>query len=148
MKLIAELKAYYPHFGLCDEPRAIECVLRAVEGEGGRMYVKTPFAMLDMHGSDPVAALQSEVNGRSYYATKEECEAYLAGEYPHWKEASPIMDALDSSRIHYGKLVGDGRIADKIGVSPVGLDLYHMARGHRSMKPKAIKAAVAALKSK
>jgi hypothetical protein len=126
MKLIRSIRAWYPIFSIGCEPGAVPCELSIVEANGKR-YLKTPFAMLDAFADDDC---ERQI-GRGYYATAEDCNAYLQAEYPCWKRAMPIMDALCSALHHHGALVGIGRMADKLGCS---VDAVHkIARGHRSI---------------
>jgi hypothetical protein len=136
MRVIRTLTAYYPAFHLGDEPRAVRCELHTVEANG-RRYVKTPFAMVDAHGEDD----DRRHLGRGYYATAEECEAYLAHEYPHWRVALPVMDALCSSLATAGGICGPARVADRCGVSTDAV--YRLARGHRSYTRKQVRQAAA-----
>lgn len=127
MKLIRAIPAFYPQFPLGCEPSAVPCELRIVEGQDGTRFLQTPFAFMRAYGDDDA---ERQI-GRGYYATQADCEAYLAAEYPQWKAAVPIMDALFTSRHHYGAIVGDARIADKLNVTVD--ELYNLARGHRSV---------------
>lgn len=138
MKTIVSAEAWYPQFSLGDGPRAVRCSLTIVEANG-RLYLKTPFAMLDTTDE----SLLESCFGRGYYRTEAECQDYLAQAYPHWQAASPIMEALITNLHHYGNLVGAGRLADKIGHSTD--DLYQIARGAKRFSPKAVRAAVKAL---
>jgi hypothetical protein len=132
---IRAVKAWYPAFHLGCEPRAIECEIRLVAANGKR-YVKTPFAMLDAFSDDDPERM---IDGRGYYATEAECAAYLAAEYPWWKQAAPIMDAIcANTRLSN---LGAGAVADKCGVSFD--DVYPLARGHKRFSLKQVRKAVA-----
>ncbi len=142
MQLIRSITAWYPAFHLGDQPRAIECRIAIVEANG-RKYLKTPFAMLDLHADDdPERQL---LPGGGYYATEGECLAYLAYEYPWHTQAEPIMEALMRAKHVYGDIVGPNRVADAIGVSVVTNDLYLIARGHKRFGLKTIRQAVKAI---
>ena len=130
MELIEAREAYYPSFPIGAEPMPIPCELRVVEANG-RKYLKTPFAMLDAHGGD----LDRHIDGRGFYATQAECEAYLKAEYPWADVARPIMAALAVA----DGLVGRGRLCDRLGISPVNNDLYMIARGHKRFTRKQIR---------
>lgn len=135
MKLIREITAWYPAFHLGGEPAAVECRISLVEANGKR-FVKTPFAMLDAFADDD----PERQIGRGYYATEAECVAYLAAEYPHAKRAEPIMAKLFNQRHYYGELVGTSRTADLFEVSTD--EVFKLARGHRSVTLKTLKAAL------
>lgn len=142
MKTIYSVTAYYPHFLIGDEPRAIECTLAIVETNDGRRYLKTPFAMLDAYGDDD----HIRQLGRGYYATAEECMAYLNAEYPHWKQAAPLSDRLNELTANRGKMSGDYAMEREIGISSLNGDLYRIARGHRSFTAKQVTNAVKKIK--
>lgn len=142
MKTIYSVTAYYPHFLIGDEPRAIECTLAIVEANDGRRYLKTPFAMLDAYGDDD----HVRQIGRGYYATAEECESYLRTEYPHYEQAKPLSDRLNELTANRGKLAGDYAMEREIGISSLTGDLYKIARGHRSFTAKQVAKAVAKIK--
>ena len=144
MNTIRSITAYYPYFQLGVGPLAVRCTLSIVEC-AGKKYLKTPFAMLDSYGDDELE--RQIVNGGHYYATAEDCEAYLAREYPHWKDAEPLMDAFGEARHHHGDLCGEGRFADRLGMSTLDGSLYKIIRGHRSFTLKQIKRAVKLLKT-
>ena len=152
MKTIDSREAFYPAFHLGCEPRAIPCTLSIVEVEHTdrvepglitptSRYVKTPFAMLNAVPGDDLAKYTRPTWG--YYASAEECDAYLQAEYPHWQEAAPIMDAWCESRRLYGGLVGDGHIADRLGTTRD--DVARVARGHRTVSLKTIRKLVKAI---
>ncbi len=128
MNCIRSISGFYPAFHLGDEPRAIPCTISLIEANG-RRYIKTPFAMLDAY-DDGERDLDRQLDGRTYYASEADCVAYLEAEYPRWRTAQPIMEALCNAQRHYGSLSGPGRIADAIGVSV--FDVHKVARGHRS----------------
>jgi hypothetical protein len=138
MQVIRSITAYYPAFHLGCEPRAIECQLSEVEANGKR-FTRTPFAFVESSHPD---ALESWF-GFGFFATAQECDAYLAAEYPHWQTASPIMDALCSDRHYHGATCGHCRTADRCHLSTDAI--YRAARGHKSFTLKAIRAAVALL---
>jgi len=142
MKTTHSATAYYPQFLIGDEPRAVECELRIVEANDGRRYLKTPFAMLDAYGDDD--HLRQFGRG-GYFATLEECNGYLAAEYPHWQQAAPLSDRLDELNANRGKLSGDYALECAIGVSSMNGDLYRIARGHKSFTAKQVTKAVKAL---
>ena len=134
MKEIASKTVWYPAFPLIGTPIAVQTSLRCLETDDGRRFLKTPFAMLDW-----CAGWGDEIpNEKGYYDSREEVESYLRAEYPHEIHAQPIRQALLESRYHYGTLVGTGRIADRLGVSSD--EIFPIARGHRSVKLKTIKA--------
>lgn len=143
MKTIREIKAYYPQFVIGGEPTAVECSLRDVEANGKR-YTATPFAMLDSFGDDDIERLI----GRGFYATKEDCEAYLTAEYPNWKAAAAIGDALCIATANRGKMMGEDMIERITGLNALTQELYKAARGHRSITLKTIRAAVRALENR
>jgi hypothetical protein len=142
MKSISTIPAYYPLFTLGGTPQAVFCQLSIIEGDDGKRYLRTPFAFLDAHGDDDH---KRQIELGHYYATAGECEAYLAREYPHWEAACPVMDLLCNYVQWNGKLVGEGKLADKLGVSSLNGDLYRLARGHRSVKLATIRKAVKTL---
>jgi hypothetical protein len=135
VNIIRSIEAWYPAFHLGHEPQAVQCELHDVEANG-RRYTKTPFAMLDAHGTDD---LERQI-GRGYYATKADCKAYLDFEYPHAIRAQPIMEALYVAQYHHGTIVGPARVADTIGVSVH--HVHQFARGHRSISLKRLKEAL------
>ena len=139
MKTINTVTAFYPSFVIGDEPRAIECTLSIVETNDGRRYLRTPFAMLDAYGDDD--HLRQFGRG-GYFATIEECNGYLAAEYPHWKQAAPLSDRLNTLTANRGKLSGDYALEREIGISSLTGDLYRIARGHRSFTARQIAKAV------
>ena len=139
MREIEYVDAFYPTFPIGHEPQAIPCRLSIVEANG-ETYFKTPFAFVNAYGDDINRAFE---HGQ-YYRTAEECHAYLDREYPNWKLASPIMDALSDGRHHYGDLVGAGRLSDRLGL---GIDeIYKIARGHRSVNLKEVKRCLKTMK--
>lgn len=139
--LIVDTKtAFYPAFHLGNQPCSVECTLCIVEANG-RKYFKTPFAFVDSHGDDLTRAVMP---GGGYYATKELCDQYLEQEYPWAERAEPIMEALHSSRYYHGDLVGTGRVADQCGVTTD--EIFKLARGHKSVGLKAVKAALKAIR--
>lgn len=137
MTTIEEREAWYPAFQLGHEPQAIKCTLRIVEANG-RKYLHTPFAMLDVYGDDHSGEIDRAI-GRGFYTTEAECQAYLDAEYPHWKLAAPIMDALESATRYDGAIVGPGKLADRLGVSMLSNHLYQLVRGHRRFGRKQIR---------
>lgn len=139
MRVLRSIDAFYPHFPIGGEPGAVPCKLCLVESNG-RKYLQTPFAFLDAHADDDP---ERQIALGHYYATREDCDAYLAGEYPHWKRMAPLMNVWAVNRYHHGPIVGDGRTADHTGVSVFQIAQY--ARGHRSISLKNLKAALAAL---
>lgn len=138
MEIIRSITAYYPAFHLGFRPSAVECTLSIVQVNGKR-YLKTPFAMLDAFADDDC---ERQI-GRGYYATADDCMAYLRSEYPWAAQAEPLMDRLFSAIHHYGDLVGAGRVADKCCVSTDAV--YKLARGHRSFTLKQVRAAIKAI---
>ena len=126
MNAIRSIRAWYPQFSLGCEPGPVPCTLAIVEANG-RRYLKTPFAMLDAYADDDC---ERQI-GKGYYASAADCQAYLDAEYPQWKRAMPIMDALCTAIYHHGTLVGAGRIADRIECTVD--QLYKIARGHKSV---------------
>ncbi len=145
MKSISTIPAYYPTFQLGGTPQAVFCQLSIIEGDDGKRYLRTPFAFLDSHDERDH---WRQIELGHYYATAGECEAYLAKEYPNWEAACPVMDLLCSYVQWNGKMVGEGKLADKLGVSSLNGDLYRLARGHRTVKLAAIKRAVKSLDCK
>lgn len=145
MNTTAMRTAYYPDFLIGGEPRSVQCELRIVEANG-RRYLKTPFAMVDAHWSDEDELDHATRDGAGWYRNAESCDAYLAHEYPNWKAAAPLMDALSDSIRFYGKMVGEHRIADRCGVSIFG-EVFKLARGHKSFTLKTVRAAVKALQT-
>lgn len=141
MKLIRSKTAYYPSFMLADKPRAIECQISIVEANEKR-YLKTPFAFLNAYADDDI---ERHLKGPGYYETAEECEQYLAWEYPNWKKAQPIMVELCMMRRCYNDIVGPGKLADKCGVSVDSI--YRLARGHKSFTLKQVKDALKAIRA-
>jgi hypothetical protein len=139
MQTIKAAIAFYPAFHLGCEPQAIECELRIVEANGKR-YLKTPFAMLNAYDDDEIERQFKPEYAPGYYRTSDACMAYLAREYPWWKQAAPLMDALCDARRHYGNLVGPSRIADTCDVSTD--ELYRLARGHKGFTLKGVKDAL------
>lgn len=140
-RLIESKTAWYPAFPLGCAPHAVPCELRITEWSARSnrsteyeltRFIQTPFAMLDYSP----ALWATIIDGRGYYATEAECDAYLAAEYPHWQEAAPIMDALARAH-HESTICGPGRVADRIGVYRD--DVFPIARGHRRFKQSAIK---------
>jgi hypothetical protein len=122
MKVIRSINAWYPTFHLGCDPGAVPCQLSIVEANG-RRYLKTPFAMLDSFAADDA---ERQI-GRGYFATAAECNAHIEREYPQWRRAVPIMDALCKSMLR-STLTGPADLADKLDCS---LDqLYKIARGH------------------
>ena len=136
MTCVRSKTAFYPYFGLGHKPQAIECQISMIEANG-KLYVKTPFAFLNAYGDDDIERM---IDGRRFYETAAECEAYLAYEYPWWERAQPIMDELMTQRYHYNDLVGSGRAADKFDVSVDAI--YKLARGHKSFTLKQVKDAL------
>lgn len=136
MNLVARREAWYPAFHLGFEPNAVKCDLCIVEANG-RKYLKTPFAMLNAYADDDH---ERAVDGRGFYASEAEVNAYLANEYPWAERARPIMDKLCTLRHHHGDLVGTGRAADFYGVSVDAI--FKLARGHRSFTLKQVKDAL------
>lgn len=140
MQMIHAVDAFYPQFALGCEPCAVRCRLAILEANGKR-YLKTPFALLNAHADDDA---ERQI-GRGYYATEEECNEYLRGEYPSWELARPLMDAYHSHCRHHGEIVGRGRLADKLGLSPCDNALELLIRGHRRFSRKAIREAIRSL---
>lgn len=138
METIESVTAYYPAFELGCHPLPIECQLRIVEANGKR-FVKTPFAMLDASERE---TLDWQFEGSKYFRTAEECQQYLDRQYPRWQLAQPIMDAWFTARYHYGPLGGNGRICDKLQISPLTDELSQLARGSRMQTEKQIKRAL------
>ena len=126
MKLIRSIQTWYPQFTLGSEPGAVPCQLSIVEANG-KKYLKTPFALLNAYADDDC---ERQI-GHGYYASADDCNAYLASEYPHWQRAVPIMDALCSAIYHHGAVVGPGHVADKLECTVD--QLYKIARGHKSV---------------
>lgn len=140
MQTIREVKAYYPSFHLGDEPRAVECTISLVEANEKR-YLKTPFAFLNAYSDDEI---ERQIDGQHYYATAESCGEYLSYQYPWWKIAEPIMNAVCNAREYHGNF-GHHAVADKIGVSID--DVMLIARGARRFDIRKVRAAVKALQS-
>jgi hypothetical protein len=141
MQLIRSVTAYYPAFELGYQPQVVQCELAIVEANGER-YFKTPFALLNAYSDDEP---ERAIRNCQYYATAEDCQAYLDNQYPWAKQAEPLMDALYTSREHYGPLVGTGRIADRCGVDDD--ELFRLCRGHKRCTLKSIRAAIRRLKA-
>lgn len=137
MTTIRSITAFYPEFLIGGEPRSVQCEIREIEANGKR-YTKTPFAMLDSFGADD---LERQI-GRGFYATQAECDEYLAREYPNWKTAAPIMDALEREIRFRGKLVGESVIERITGLNSLTNELYRAARGNRGITLKTIRAAL------
>lgn len=136
MQIIRAKDAYYPSFHIGGSPQSVQCVIAIVEANDKR-YLKTPFAFLNAYADDDI---ERTIDGRGFYASADDCAAYLSREYPNWEAAAPIMDALCDARHYHGDLVGPGRLADKLGVSRD--DLYPLARGHKRFTLKQVRAAV------
>lgn len=143
MQTVDSVQAFYPHFAIGCRPQAVECELRLVEANG-RKYVRTPFAMLDAHGEDDHRRLlvRGPYSQGGFFATSEECEAYLRQQYPHWELAEPIMEAWFNSRQRSG--VGDSLAADKAGCGT--FDIAELSRGHKRFTRKQVREAAARCK--
>lgn len=144
MQLIRAIRAYYPQFELGCEPRAVECELRLLQASDGAYYLKTPFAFLNAEAdTDFEPHFANGYRPGGYYRTAEECEQYLAREYPHWKAAQPIMEKLFLS--HREGFAGY-QLADAIGEC---VDVtFKIARGHRTVSAARVKSAVKQLSHK
>lgn len=142
MTTLESCEAWYPCFHLGHRPQAVKCELRIVEANG-RRYFKTPFAMLNAYGDDIAFALSGGIGNVGYFRTEAECDAYLAGQYPHWEAAAPLMLALFNAREDHGEIVGTYRIADKLCVDLT--ELYQLARGERRFTLRKIRSAVKAV---
>lgn len=145
METIKSKTVFYPQFHIGNEPTAVECEIYIVDANG-RRYVKTPFAMIDCFADDDLERMVQ--SGRGYYSTREECEAYLSIQYPHWETAAPIGEAILTAIQYRGKLMGDAHIEEKTGLNNLTGILYRAARGERGISLKAIKSAVKALATK
>ena len=143
MNAVFKRQLWYPQFSIGSVPMPVECTVSIVEANGKR-YVKTPFAFVNAYSGDEDELQRLTLQGAGYYASAEECQAYLTYEYPHATLAQPIMEAWTNARWHSGDVVGDGRTADKCNVGLFSVP--KLARGHRSFTRKQIKDALKSLR--
>lgn len=146
MQVIASKTVYYPSFHIGCLPQSVECEIKIVKTWAHSnvdpvaketFFLKTPFAMLD---ATETTSLDSPYAMRGYYATQEECDAYLAAQYPHAALAAPLMHAL-SNRMrssHGTPMSGAERFADQVEV--FRHEIFTLARGDKKHSEKEIKA--------
>ena len=143
MRTITSAKAYYPQFSIGWEPVAVECELRIMEANDKR-YLVTPFAILNAYSDDEI---ERQFLAGQYYRTAQDCEAYLAAQYPHWKEAQPIMEEWCNRREYGNQMSADHSLCDDLGISIFDV-LPKLARGHRSFTLKMIRKACRTIREK
>ena len=117
---LREIKRWVPRYGIFQEPAAHEVSVRLEEHNDGTLHcILTPWACLAaVCGRETTDAQLAAALGCSF-ATEAEALADDNRKAPHWHDRNndAVRSRLYDARRWDGDLVGDGALADALGVS-------------------------------
>lgn len=143
MEIVRHITRFVPRYGYFTGPMGQEVRIDLIRGCNGDYFIRTPWAMLNAMDGEATNDRQMLATLPVSFATQDEALEEANRRAPHWfnKHNQTILGRLMDARRWRDDLVGDGQLADAIGI-PVEL-LRKMAYGAVKATRKQAAAAMA-----